>query len=121
MPLHAERIGRAALVDGPAQDVEHGAVDSIRKPSTPCWIGARPVVIDVSADAVVDGAMVVIRRPSARPARGSAARCASSSSQPRPSRTSRTTVVASRAGSGSPERSVRPVSAGTMRSTDAPP
>ena len=54
--LHAERVGRPALVDGPAQDVEHRAVDAgsgtrARRAGS----ATRPVVIEVSADAVVDG------------------------------------------------------------------
>ena len=71
--LHAERIGRTALVDGPRRTLSTAPSTRIRNPRMPCWIGARPVVIDVSADAVVDGAMVVMAPPGNAASSGSPA------------------------------------------------
>ena len=73
----------------------------MRNPTTPCWAGAMPVAIEVSAAAVVDGMTLVIGPPAISLSSGSAARCASSCAHPRPSSTSSTTEVASLTGSGS--------------------
>ena len=67
----------------------------------PCSPGARPVVIDVSAAAVVDGTIVVIGPPAIEHSVGARERRSWSCSQPSPSSTSSTTWSASTAGAGS--------------------
>ena len=58
---------------------------NIRYPSTPCCAGARPVQIDVSAVAVVDGTTVVILPPCMPAIVGSADACSCRAFQPSPS------------------------------------
>ncbi len=93
---------------------------SMRYPRIPCWAGASPVAIDVSADAVVAGVTVVIGPPVMPASTGMTAACSRSAFQPNPSSTSRTTASAPRTGSGSQESSCTPMSAGTSPATDAP-
>ena len=64
----------------------------MRYPSTPCWAGVRPVQIDVSAVAVVDGTTVVIAPPDMPEMVGSRCACSWSAFHPSPSRTSSTTA-----------------------------
>ena len=86
----------------------------------PCWAGASPVAIDVSAVAVVDGATVVIAPPVIAVSRGITAAWSCNALHPRPSSTSTTTASASSAGFGIHELSTRPNSAGTIPAIDAP-
>ena len=85
----------------------------IRNPMTPCSAGGRPVVIDVKALAVVDGATVVIGPPVSFASSGSSSGRPVIASQPSPSMTRTTTVRAARVGSGSHGTSRAPSSAGT--------
>ncbi len=85
----------------------------IRKPRSPCSLGGKPVVIDVSAAAVVDGTTDVTAVPSSARITGSSSGWRSSASHPRPSRTSTTTEVAPATGAGSQPASAAPRSEGT--------
>src|SRR5438128_1351293 len=86
----------------------------------PCCAGASPVAIDVSAVAVVEGTTVVIGPPVMLVRVGNNAACSCTAAQPKPSRTSRTTASAVRAGSGIHDASRTPRNAGTRPATDAP-
>ena len=63
MPLDPECVGRAPVPTDHHKTFSTSPSSRIRNPSTPCWIGDSPVVIEVSAAAVVDGATVVIGPP----------------------------------------------------------
>ena len=55
--LHPERVRRAGRWSTVQRRTLSTAPSTrMRKPRIPCWIGASPVVIEVSAEAVVDGA-----------------------------------------------------------------
>ena len=93
-----------AVRGGPAQHVEDLAVDRHAVADTPCSPGGRPVVIDVSAVAVVVGATVRIGPPSSAASVGAIGRRSCSWSQPRPSSTSSTTWSALDCDRGQPRQ-----------------
>jgi hypothetical protein len=96
---------------------------AIRYPTMPCSPGGIPVVSEVSAVEVVEGATVVIARPAIAAIVGRPASLACSCSHPSPSTTNRTTWRASATAAGiqSGVRSGGPSSAGTMFAMQAPP